>query len=128
MSFSILLSLVTKFLEPAITFFSKPPGSWIALALAALLALWAVHHHGYASGKAECEAAHYAAATAEIARQNAVGTAVVARAETRAATDAAKDKQNQETVRYVVKTVYAQPDAADVCITADIADRLRDLD
>lgn len=106
----------------------KPPGLYVGLMLAALIGLWGVHHHGYASGRGECETAHKVAAAREIARQNAAGAAEVAKAETRALADRAKDISNQESIRYVVKTVAARTDANDECMSAAVADRLRGLD
>jgi hypothetical protein len=104
-------------------FLAKPAGRWIAAGVAALLLLWGVHHQGYASGRADCQAA---ARKVEI-RQIEAGTAAVRHAETQATAGAIKDKSNQEIIRYVVKTVAAQPDAGAECVSAAVADSLRNL-
>lgn len=107
---------------------AKAWGVYVIAALAALLALWAVHHHGYSTGRAACEAARQAAAAAEIVRQTAAGASAMQRAETAAVAGQAKDKSNQGKIRHAVKIADTQPDAAAECIPAAVADGLRDLD
>jgi len=114
--------------KKAASFFVRPPGNWIGAALIVLALLWGARHMGYEAGTASCEAAHKIAAEIEMQRQERAVTAAVAASEGRTAADAAKDQSNQETIRYVVKTVYAQPDAGAECIPAAVADRLRGLD
>jgi hypothetical protein len=111
-----------------VSFFSKSPGKWISAALIALALLWGIYHTGYKAGGTACEASHKSAFIVEVQRQERAGTAAVAASETLAASDTAKDKSNQEIIRYVVKTVYAQPDAGAECIPAAIADRLRGIE
>lgn len=114
--------------KKAVAFFARPPGSWIGAALIALALLWGARHAGYEAGRTACETAHKAAVAALVQREERASAAAVAASETRTAADTVKDKSNQETIRYVVKTVYAQPDAGAECIPAAVADRLRELD
>ncbi len=106
----------------------KPPGVYLTAALAVALAIWASGELGYRRGETDCEAAHKAAVAVEVQRQERAATAAVAASEARTAADTKIDTKNQETIRYVVKTVYAQPDAGAECIPAAVADRLRNLD
>jgi hypothetical protein len=128
MTAAALWTLAKTWGDSLLTWIAKPPGSYIALALAALIGLWAVHHHGYAAGYADCTAERNAIATIEIRRQETVGAAVVTRAEVEAAADTAKDRRNRETIRYVVKTIAARPDADAECIPAAVADGMRNLE
>ena len=119
MTWTVLLAAGKK----AAAFFAQPPGSWIGAALIALALLWGVHHAGYEAGEAACSAKQQIA----VQRQERAATAAVAASEARTAADVKTDTQNQETIRYVVKTVYARPDAGVECIPAAVADRLRSL-
>jgi hypothetical protein len=105
----------------------KPPGIYLTAALAVALAIWASGQLGYHRGDDACETAHKVAMAAEVQRQERAATAAVAASEARTAADVKTDTQNQEAIRYVVKTVYARPDAGVECIPAAVADRLRSL-
>jgi methylthioribose-1-phosphate isomerase len=104
------------------------PGIYIVAALAVALAVWGSGELGYRRGSAICEAGHKVAAAIEMQRQERAGAVAVAASEATTTSDAAKDKSNQEAIRYVVKTVYARPDAGVECVPAVVADRLRSLD
>jgi hypothetical protein len=116
-----------EFALTALAWARKPPGLYVVIALAAALALWWFGQHEFSSGKTACETAHQVAITAEVQRQERAATAAVAASEARTADDTAKDQSNREIIRYVVKTVYARPDAGVECIPAAVADRLRSL-
>ena len=124
---SVILAALKGFAGKAAEFFAKPPGSWIGAALIALTLLWGAHHAGYEAGRAACETTHKAAVAVETQRQERAVTAATAASEARTAADIAKDQSNREIIRYVVKTVYARPDAGTECIPAAAADRLREL-
>lgn len=110
---------------------ANPPGSRIAVLVAALaagcLCWWGSDGRGYDRGHATCEAAHKAAVAALAQRQTAAVTAAYASSEARTEAHRQIDATNKETIRYVVQTVAARPDAHDVCVDADVADRVRRL-
>lgn len=54
----MILSGAKTFFSAALSFFSKPPGSWIGLALIAGGIIWYAHHSGYNSGKSDSDAAY----------------------------------------------------------------------
>ena len=107
-----------------LAFVTRPPGSWLAGALAALLMLWGIHHHGYVQGAAACETAQ----ARHRAEQKAQGDAARRRAERQAQQDSAKNEKANETIRYVTLRAKALPDGSVVCIPADVADRLRGIE
>lgn len=113
--------------KSALSFFIRPPGSWIACALAGVFGVWLYGHHKFNEGVLKCEAAHAEAAANEAARQvkavNAVNDASNLR------TDDAKkaNADNKAKVIYIHDKAAALPNASDECIPADIADGLRAL-
>jgi hypothetical protein len=114
-------------LSAAVSFFSKPPGSYVGLVLAAIFALLIAHSTGYSAGQAASEAAHVAKVEQEAQRQRTVAAAVVARSEDRTNQNIAADQKAQEEVRHVKNEAQAQPAADTVCISASLADRVRDI-
>lgn len=108
-----ILALAKELGAKAWAFVSKPPGSYVAIVILAVLVLWLAYGRGYDTGETACEARHTTAAKIEIQRQQTVAVGVVARSEIRS---------NQNT------TANAQPDSAAVCIPADVADRLRGIE
>lgn len=105
-----------------------PLGRVVAAALAALLALWLAYHAGVHAGQAACEAAHRLAADQSVRRQIVAASGAVQRAETAAVTAVAADNRNKGVVRDVAIRAAALPGGSDVCVSADVADRLRDLE
>lgn len=110
-----------------ITFCSKPPGSWIAAAVALSLGLWWYGQHEFNRGEAKCEAAHAEAAANERARQAKVFVDADTRAVARSVISEQKDTDNQKRVANVKVEAAAMPGASDVCIDASIADELRSI-
>ncbi len=127
MTVAALWALVQACGGRIVAWVSEPPGSWIALLLAALLALWGIHHHGYATGRAECEAAHKAIAAGEVHRQQVAVTGVQTRSQARTNQDATTNQTGQEIVHYVTIHAAGAPDAHDACLDAATADRVRSI-
>jgi hypothetical protein len=116
------------------SFLSKPPGIYLLAAILVLLAIWWSGQRGYdrghAQGKAECEAAHTAAAATEVTRQQKVATIVVQASESRTTKAAAQDRTNGEIVADAKARAESLPLAPPECpaaVPADLADRLRSL-
>ena len=107
---------------------TKSPGCWVVLSVAAALALWGVHHHGYVAGRAECEAAHQVAAARAVIAQERHNASAVAASEARTAADTRIAYRNKEIIRYVAVKAATLPGGSDVCVPADLADRLRGLE
>jgi hypothetical protein len=112
----------------AISFFAKPPGSYIGAVALTLILLWGVHRHGYGAGRAACESAHATKVEQAVRAQVKAAAAVVARSDALASKNAEADRKAREIIRYVAIEAKAEPGAADECIPATLADRLRDLD
>lgn len=110
-----------------ITFCSKPPGIYIAAAIAACLGLWWFGHLKYAAGVAAAVAAAAARSAQVKAKQDAEIRAVNLRTDAAIAASEKKTADNQRVVDDVKKTAAIMPDAGGVAITAGIADRLRDI-
>ena len=121
-----LLSLRSA-LGAALTFFTTKPGIYIAAAIAACLGLWWYGHREYAAGVAAAVAAASARAAQIRAKQSAAISAVNDRAAARAVEAAKKDAETQGAVLHVKEAAATMPDAGGVAITADVADRLRDI-
>jgi|GEM_PF-3458101 hypothetical protein len=128
MTAAAILVLAKEVGAKALAFISKPPGSYIALAILAVLALWLTYGRGYDAGKTACEARHAAAAKTEIQRQQTAAVGVVARTDARTNQNATADVKAKEIVTDVTQKAKAQPDSAAVCISADVADRLRGIE
>lgn len=127
LAWSAVWAAVKAWSTRLLKWFVKPPGSYVALGAAAALALWGFGQHEFSAGRAACETAHQAAAAKAATAQDRHNAAVVAASETRTVAAAKIVTRNQEIVRYVVKTVYARPDAGAECVPAAVADQLRDL-
>jgi hypothetical protein len=110
-----------------ITFCSKPPGSWIACALAALLALWWFGQHEFNRGEAKCEAARAEAAANEVIRQKVVFIKVREQSDKRTDASEVIHQSNQKVIIHVKDQAAAMPGPSDECVPADIADGLRSL-
>jgi hypothetical protein len=109
------------------TWARKPPGLYVVIALAAILALWWFGHREYRAGQATCEAAHAATAAKIVAAQERRNTAAVAASESRTTADTKIEYRNKEIIRYVTRQATTLPDGGDTCLSADLADRVRDL-
>jgi hypothetical protein len=105
----------------------QPPGLYVVIALAAVLALWWFGQHEFSAGQAACEVAHKAATQAAIVRQERHATAVVAASEARTTADTKIVYRNREVIRYVTREAAKLPDGGDVCLTAVLADGVRGL-
>lgn len=128
MSFLFLAwGFVQRGFGAVLTFCSKPPGSWIAAALAALLGLWWYGHHQYAAGVSACEIKHAEAEANEIARLGQVYVDADKRSNVRTDVSEKKNTDNQKRVANVKTEAAAMPGASDVCIPADVADQLREI-
>ncbi len=112
----------------AISFFAKPPGSYIGAAALALILLWGVHRHGYSAGRAACESAQATKVEQAVRAQRQATAAVVARSAVLASKNAEADRKAREVIRDVAIEAKAEADAAGECIPVALADRLRDLD
>lgn len=128
MTAAAILALAKELGAKAWAFVSKPPGSYVALVILAVLALWLAYGRGYGAGETACEARHAAAAKAEIQRQQTVAVGVMARADARLNQNATADVKAKEIVTDVTQKAKALPDSAAVCIPADVADRLRGIE
>lgn len=117
----------SSFLTSLFAFVTKPPGSYVAAAGLAALAWWYSGHLGYGRGQDACEAAHKAAAQAEVHRQAVVGVTVTKAAEVRSIVSQKADRSNREVVAHVKEQAHVAPQANAVCVPADLADGLRDL-
>lgn len=111
----------------ALSFFAKPPGSYVGVAALLLALVWIAHHAGYSAGQAACEAAHAVKVEQAVRRQQKAGVVVAARSEGRTNQNATTDKKAQEEVRYVTITAKTQPSADAECVPAALADRVRDI-
>ncbi len=128
MTFAAILAAAKSLAGKTTAFLSRPPGSYIALAILFALALWLAYGRGYDAGEGACEARHATAAKAEVRRQQTAAASAVARSETRSNRDATADEKAKEIVTDVTEKAKAQPDSAAVCIPADVADRLRRIE
>lgn len=120
-------TLVKTFFGGLWSFFSKPPGIYIAMVLAFAGAMWWFGQHEFNRGQAACEAAHKKANAHEVVRQVKVGKAVVAASDARTAPHKAEDVTNKGNVRIIYVHDQALPDASAVCVDPDDADRLRNI-
>ena len=114
-------------LGAALTFISKPPGSWIAAALGLVLCLWLIHHHGYKQGVSACEARHAEAAANELKRQKDVFIDADKRSTDRTTESEKKNTENKTRIVYVKEKAAAMPGASDVCLDAATADGVRSI-
>ena len=110
-----------------LTFCSKPPGIYIAAAVAACLGLWWFGHLKYAAGVAAAVAAASARSAQVKAKQDKAIAAANAGALIRAIESAKLDNEEKEAVAHVKEAAANMPDGGSVAITADVADRLRDI-
>jgi hypothetical protein len=115
-------------------FVSRPPGSYIAAAVLAALAIWGSGELGWRRGEnygqTACEAVHAAASVEEHIRQVRVAGAALRASETRTAQSAARDITNREIVAHVKLQVAALPPVPASCpmaVPAAVADGLRAL-
>ena len=129
-----LLGGMGSALKSLFAFFSKPPGIYLLAVSLVLLAIWWSGQRGYdrghTQGKAECEAAHAAAASTEITRQQKAGTAAVQASAARTIKAAVQDRTNREIVADVkarAKSLPPPPPECPAAVPADLADRLRAL-
>ncbi len=123
----LIWSMLSGAFSAVWSFVSRPPGTYIALALAALLAVWIYGRHEYDRGQADCQAAH-AQAVQKLAQVQTKQIAVAVADSDKATTaHATEDATNKEKVRTIYLHDKALPDAPAVCVTADDADRLRAL-
>lgn len=120
-------AIIWTFLQRGFGFFTKPPGLYIGLAIAAALGLWWFGHLKYAAGVAATVAAAAARSAQVKAKQNAAISGANDRAALRAVESAKKDAQTQEAVTHVKEAAATMPGAGGVAITADVADRLRNI-
>jgi hypothetical protein len=123
-----------KFLAALWAFVTKPPGSYIALVMLIGLAWWwsgeIGHNRGEKQGRADCEAAHTAAATKEVTRQEKAVTAAVVASEKRTTRSAVLNTANREIVadaKARAEDLPPPPPECPAAVPADIADRLRGL-
>lgn len=105
----------------------QPPGLYVVLALAAALALWLAYHRGYSAGQCACQAAQKVAAEAAQARRITANTGITAAADRRTADAEQIVYKNQEVIRYVTREAAMLPDGGATCLSADLADRVRDI-
>jgi hypothetical protein len=127
MELAAIKLLLGGLLSKAWAFFSKPPGLYLAIAVALMLAVWWFGQHEFNRGKAECELAHQAAGQHEVVRQEKVGVKVKKDSDARTAPHVAQDQGNRETVRIIYEHAKAVPDADYSCVDPADADRLRSL-
>ncbi len=117
-------------------------GAAIALVL---LALTGLYWKGHSDGYSVCDAAHKAAAAAEVVRETKVGQKVTADSVAKTAADKAIDAANGDIVARAVARVRSMPPlktetvtitapmptetsyADAVCVPADVVDQLRSL-
>lgn len=110
-----------------LTFFSKPPGVYIGIAIAFVLSLWWFGQHEFNRGKAVCESAHAEASAQELARQKAVVVTVNKASDVRTGQAKQLNTDNQKVIVYVHDKAAALPTASDECVPADLADSLRGM-
>lgn len=125
-----LLPLIASFksaVSGLLTFCAKPPGSWIAAAVALALGLWWYGQHEFNRGEQKCAAAHAEAAAQEASRQAKIFVESDTRAVARSVISEQKNTDNQKRVANVKVEAAAMPGASDVCIDASIADELRNI-
>jgi len=120
-------SAAQKWFLAVLDFCSKPPGSWIAAALATCLGLWWFGQHEYNRGHLACETEHAEAAAQEVLREVKVTDAVNTASNLRTNESKKTDTDNKAKVIYLHDKAAALPTASDECIPADIADGLRSL-
>ena len=111
----------------ALTFISKPPGIYIAAAIAACLGLWWFGHLKYAAGLAAAAAAAAARSAQVKAKQDKAISDANAGALVRAIEAARLEHEEREAVAHVREGAATMPNAGGVAITSDVADRLRDI-
>lgn len=92
--------------------------------LAALILVVVGFRAGMAHGQAACQQSR-ADAAIRVARQVRGAMVVAADTETRRMSGLHTDNQNRKVVRYVTQQAAAQNAGGNICIAADLADRLR---
>lgn len=127
MEWAAIKLLLGGLLSKAWAFFSRPPGLYLAIAIAVALGLWWFGQHEYGRGRTECELAHQQAAQHEVVRQQKVGDKVREDSDAKTEPHKAEDKSNRGVVQYVYVHDKALPDADYSCVDPDDADRLRSL-
>lgn len=128
MPFTLILGAIWSGIRRAASFFSRPPGSYVGLALALGLALWWFGQHEFDRGRATCEATHVKYVTREVVRQRTVVRTVVEKSDEQLAKSAAREAANREKVRTIYVHDKALPDASAVCVDPVDADRLRSIE
>jgi hypothetical protein len=115
--------LIRAVLSTVWAFIRQPPGSYIALIGAVVLAWWWSGSIGYDRGKGDCKAAQIVIHDKQIVYVKAAGAV----SEARTGGHAVENKHNKQEVNHVAQDAAARADAGDECIRADLADRLRGL-
>lgn len=108
-------------------FCSKPPGVYIAAAIAVYAAIWWSGEHGYHKGYDQRTAEYEQAGSKEKVRREIVYVKVEAKSNVRTGENKANDAKNAGIVDNVGNTVSKQPDADQLFLPASIADQLRDI-
>jgi len=122
----LIWGFVQRGFSSVIQFLSTPLGMRIAAALGLVLGFWWWGHHQYIAGVSHCETQHAEAAANELARQKTVFIDADKKAEVRAVESEKKNTESKKVVADVKQMAAIQPQASDMCISADIADKLRE--
>lgn len=118
---------IGRVLSSAVGAALKPPGIYIAAAIAACLGLWWFGHLKYAAGVAAATAAAAARSAQLRAKQDKAIKEAEAGALVRAIESAKLEAEAKETVNHVKEAAADMPDAGGIAITGDVADRLRSI-
>lgn len=102
----------------------NPPACYVCVGCLFLLALWGAHTIGFHAGMT----AQKQAGGARRAQIEKSARTVAARAEAASVANIRLVYRNQEVVRYVTRKAAVLPDGGTICISADLADRLRELE
>lgn len=122
---ALIFDAVEAFLGSAWRFVTTPPWSYVAMAAAAVLAVWLYGNHEYDRGVAADKKAHTVYVTKEVVRQVTVVKTVVAASDAKTGQHKAEDEKNKTIVRTIYEHDQALPDAHAVCVDPVDADRLR---
>lgn len=108
-------------------FFTRPPGSYIALVGLFAAAMWWFGQHEFDRGAASNQRVHTVYVTREVARQQDQARQAIADSDKETGRHVGEDAKNKGNVRYIYIHDKALPDASAVCVNPDDADRLRSI-
>jgi hypothetical protein len=112
-------------LSGALSFISRPPGSWIASVIAVLLGIWWVNDSAYNRGFAKAVSEQRARVIIKTVERVRATYQVRDRSDERTEKSKTINERNRSLTNAIAADAAARPDTSDVCVAPDLADRLR---